>query len=213
MCQQSKSIHEIGDETRISLRKYFSAYHGNGSEESFEFKRAQRNFLMTQAGYAVACYILQVKDRHNGNLMIDNEGHLIHIDFGFIFDISPGGNLKFEKADFKMTTEMVQLLGGASSPLYFWFKELVIRGFLAVRERKDEFNNLAALMSHSSLPCFLPGTLNNLGNRFAPALHAITAGKYMNTVITNSQGHFTTAAYDKFQGLAQGTYYHTTRSE
>merc|ERR1719499_1427646 len=108
---------------------------------------------------------------------------------------------------------MVQLLGGANSPLSLWFKELVIRGFLAVRERKDEFYNLSALMSHSSLPCFLPDTLKNLGNRFAPALHAVTAGKYMNNVITHSEGHFTTAAYDQFQGLAQGTYYYSTRSE
>lgn len=37
-------------------------------------------------------------------------GHLIHIDYGFIFDISPGRNMRFESAGFKLTYEMVELI-------------------------------------------------------------------------------------------------------
>jgi phosphatidylinositol 4-kinase len=58
------------------------------------------------AGYAVTSYILQVKDRHNGNIMVDNDGHMVHIDFGFLFDTSPARDMKFEKPGFKLTLEV-----------------------------------------------------------------------------------------------------------
>ena len=86
--------------------------------------------------YAIACYLLQAKDRHNGNILVDSLGHLVHIDFGFILEISPGGNLGFESAAFKLSHEMTQLLdpsGNRTSPQFRLFQELCIRGYLAVR--------------------------------------------------------------------------------
>lgn len=74
------SSNQIGKATACSLRDYYISRFGPPSSAAFQ--RAQRNFILSCAGYAVTSYLLQVKDRHNGNLMIDQDGHMIHIDFG-----------------------------------------------------------------------------------------------------------------------------------
>ena len=58
--------------------------------------------------YCLVSYLVQVKDRHNGNILLDNEGHLIHIDYGFILSTSPK-NLGFESSPFKLTPEFVDV--------------------------------------------------------------------------------------------------------
>ena len=81
-------------------------------------------------------YLLQIKDRHNGNILLDREGHLVHIDFGFMLSNSPG-NLGFEAAPFKLPLEYVEVLGGADSEHFREFKRLFKDGFEAARKHCD----------------------------------------------------------------------------
>lgn len=99
----------LGREAVNGLYDYFVSKYGG--EESTRFQEARTNFVKSMASYSVISYLLQFKDRHNGNIMIDDAGHIIHIDFGFCFDIAPGG-VRFERAPFKLTSEMVAVMGG-----------------------------------------------------------------------------------------------------
>ena len=44
-----------------------------------------------------------------GNILLDADGHVVHIDFGFLLGASPGGNLGFERAPWKLTAEFVEV--------------------------------------------------------------------------------------------------------
>ena len=84
-----------------------------------------RNYVKSLAGYSLVCYFLQIKDRHNGNILIDNKGHIIHIDFGFMLSNAPGKGIKFEKAPFKLTNDLVDAMGGVNSSNFTKFRKLI----------------------------------------------------------------------------------------
>jgi phosphatidylinositol 4-kinase len=68
---------EMGRTKVNDLYSYFVDTYGGVNSEAF--KNARWQFIQSMAAYSVACYILQIKDRHNGNIMIDGDGHIVHI--------------------------------------------------------------------------------------------------------------------------------------
>jgi phosphatidylinositol 4-kinase len=70
---------------------------------------------------------IQVKDRHNGNIMMDASGRLVHIDFGFLLSNAPGGSwVRFEAAPMKLSREFLEVMDsdseGQPSELFDYFK-------------------------------------------------------------------------------------------
>lgn len=197
---------QIGQKTEGTLYDYYLSKYG--AKNTLKFQEARNNFIRSMAAYAVASYILQVKDRHNGNILIDDQGHLVHIDFGFLFDRTPGGDFGFERAPFKITDEMIDIMGGKpTSDQFIWFMEQGVRAFLAARDHLDGIVTLVDLMIDTQLPCFKPTSIQNLRARFFPASTVPAAAKQMVSVMTyafSAGGTFFTYFYDKFQEIDNG---------
>lgn len=196
-----------------SLIHYFVLNFGQTNTK--KFKKAQEEFLKSLAGYSLACFILKLKDRHNGNILIDKEGHIVHIDFGFMLSNSPGGNMNFESAPFKLTEEFEQVLGGRHSRPFNKFRRYCVEGFLALSKKAEQIILMVEMMrtgSGNSLPCFVGGekAVEELRNRLMPfpdKMNKTKCKKYINELIDTSLDHWTTNWYDRVQYFFQGTLY------
>ncbi|OTB20508.1 hypothetical protein K445DRAFT_7287 [Daldinia sp. EC12] len=161
-----------------------------GKPGSEPYKAAVDAFKRSLAAYSIISYILQLKDRHNGNVLIDNEGHIIHIDFGFMLSNSPG-SVGFEAAPFKLTWEYVDVLGGVDSPDFEDFKTLCKQAF------QDNIVDLVRMMGvDSKMPCYSAGVTQataTLKQRFQLHLSADEAENFVETdLITKSLGSYYT---------------------
>ncbi|KAI6099873.1 kinase-like protein [Pisolithus croceorrhizus] len=129
---------------------------------------SQRNFAKSLAGkhgltrarpgYSIVTYLLQIKDRHNGNILLDREGHMIHIDFGFMLSNSPGN------------IEYVEVLGGIDGEPVF--TELV--------------DSLVPDSTLPCFAAFGEQTANQLRDRFQPALTHSLVREYVDRLIDSS---------------------------
>jgi phosphatidylinositol kinase/protein kinase (PI-3 family) len=87
-----------------------------------------KEFIRSLAGYSFLSFILQVKDRHNDNILIDQHGRCIHIDFGYCLTQTPL-YIKLEYAPFKFTEDYLEMLDGLNSANFVYFKDLLVGAF------------------------------------------------------------------------------------
>ena len=177
-----------------------------GTSDTLQYKSAQDCFMRSLVGYCLVTYILQVKDRHNGNLLLDKSGHMIHIDFGFMLSNSPG-YVGFETAPFKLNQEYLEILGGPDGEKTKEFKELMVKGFLALRKHADRIISMIEMMhKDSKLPCFYSGesALSSLRDRFQLSLTEQQATDFVDKLISTSLANVFTKLYDTFQYYSNG---------
>ena len=215
MVNDSVSLDQLKQKIHhASLHDFYLYNYGNGDATSYGYKKAMNNYIASLAGYSLVCYFLQIKDRHNGNILIDNEGHIIHIDFGFLLSNAPGKGLKFENAPFKLSNDMVDCLGGVKGKYFDNFRKLLHKGFMAVNKHREKISILVEMMwcGHGkNLDCFEKGqeAIDQLKIRLNPRenMKSVDMKKFVDNLISQSVDNWRTKWYDIFQYHVQGIFY------
>jgi phosphatidylinositol 4-kinase len=191
-----------------TLKHHFHVAHGG--DGSLRHAKARKAFVSSMAAYSLVCHLLGLKDRHNGNILLDSFGHVIHIDFGFLLGQAPGGSFSLERVPFKLTAEHVDAMGGWSSDGFADFVVLLACGFAALQKHASKILHLVEIMAKDSpFPCFKNGPACVDKMRAKLKLHFTTkeqVAHHVAELVRQSYNAYGTRQYDSFQYLTNGIY-------
>ena len=173
----SKTIFDIKKEYNNQIRAFYEEISKkNGEKNEEELNKKLDSYINSCAGYCVVTYILGIGDRHLENLMIDNNGRLFHIDFGYILGKDP----KPMPPPIKLCKEMVECMGGKGSKRYEEFLQKCVNAYWVLRDNARVIVNMFYLMIDSGIP-----DLNNIDNlkklheKFVPQKNRQEASNYI----------------------------------
>lgn len=192
------------------LLGHFTKMAEHAADPTEALATAKRNFVRSLAAYSLLSHFFLFKDRHNGNLLLDTAGHVIHIDFGFIFGIAPGGSFSLESSvPFKLTDEMIEVMDGLGSVLFSEFVTLFCCGFLAMQAHAETFVTIVEITCDgSTFKCFegkdIKEIVSKLRERFCPNMNKEATIAHAMELIKQATNALGTKQYDFFQYLSQG---------
>ncbi|KAL8706170.1 MAG: hypothetical protein Q9201_000748 [Fulgogasparrea decipioides] len=165
---------------------------------------AMDTYVKSCAGYCVITYLLGVGDRHLDNLLLTPDGHFFHIDFGYLLGRDPK---PFAPA-MKLCREMIEGMGGPSSPLFTkTFKQYCYTAFTTLRKQSNLILNLFALMVDANIQDIKlepDKAVLKVRERFALGVSEEEAIRGFEAVVSESVGSVGAVVIDRIHDLMQG---------
>ena len=191
----SKTIYEI-----IRIKPMREYYWDLSNHNEAEMSKKLASYINSCAGYCVVTFLLGIGDRHLENLMIEKNGRLFHIDFGFILGRDP----KPMPPPIKLCKEMVECMGGKGSKNFLDFQQKCVNAYWVLRENARVIVNMFYLMIDSGIP-----ELNNIDNlkklheKFVPQKNKQEAANFILDNLKESVDALMPVVMETFHAWAQ----------
>ncbi|EER03280.1 phosphatidylinositol 3-kinase class, putative, partial [Perkinsus marinus ATCC 50983] len=143
----SSALRENGNNLMTYFKHCAKASNGAQGTESTRLKEILETFSRSCAGYCVITYVLGIGDRHLDNLMVDDVGHMFHVDFGYIFGRDP----KPLPPPMKLCKEMVEGMGGQNSEYFRLFRQYCYSAYRILRMNSKLILSLVGLVQGANI--------------------------------------------------------------
>jgi phosphatidylinositol 3-kinase len=155
------TIYHIKEKLQTTILNYI--IEGNEDKPINEYRDI---LVKSMATYCVISYLMGIGDRHLDNIMVCKDGNLFHIDFGYIIGEDP----KMSDPGIRITTDMIDAIGGFTSKRYPEFKKLCNIIFNCMRKNIDIFIVMLMLLPKvSSIKLTEDEIRERTIKRFAPS--------------------------------------------
>ena len=189
LVQNCETVYNIHEKLKFTIQNYIIEHNGH---QSMEILRDR--FVKSCAGYCVISYLLGIGDRHLDNIMITEDGRLFHIDFSYILGYDPKIITKstFGGSDIRLTSDMIDMMGGFESKHYKRFKELCNQCYNCLRQHTNLFYILLSMLDYYKPSIDGYSTFNkkmiekHIIDKFIPYESNYEAKIHINTKLTNN---------------------------
>lgn len=137
------TIYHIKEKMNFSILNYMME-----NNKGDTIHNVRKRFLKSCAAYCVITYLLGIGDRHLENIMITKSGILFHIDYSYIL----GFDAKPFVPQMRITSDMVDALGGVNSEYYKEFKNTCNIVYNCLRRHINLFINMLSLLGEIDPP-------------------------------------------------------------
>ena len=144
---RSSAVSAVLKTYRYDVLAFFRAKHPVPGAEFGVDPEVLDTYVRSTAGYAVITYLLGIGDRHLDNILLRDDGHLFHVDFGYIFGRDP----KPLPSPIRLTTEMIDGMGGPTSRNYVRFVRYCCQAYNVLRKSARLMLSLLSLMADAGI--------------------------------------------------------------
>ena len=133
----SYTLYDIREQHLFSIQNFIMEKNPN-----ITAKQLRDNFSKSCAAYCIITYLLGIGDRHLENIMITDKGYIFNIDFGYVIGKDP----KIISPEFRITSEMIDAMGGYQSIYYKNFQNYCKIAFNHIRIYTPIFHKYLSLL-------------------------------------------------------------------